>query len=561
MKQLLHVKKYFRSALLFSIIGFWILLNSIFINNYIKILTIPDNTWIKSLFTFIVIFWILLTSFYSSYHLMSFLFSLFIRRKRNNIVRNYDNTPPVAVLYTCMNDLKKESIIACLSQEYPNYSLYVLDDSTIKSEKKLVNSLKKEFNNRFSIIRRKRKGFNGFKAGNINNAIHKIGNQYDYICIIDSDELIPQTFIRETVAIAEGNKKLGFVQCSHQQYSKTKYGKLTGDGIDLHWNYFLPARNKFGFVYFYGHGALLRLKSIIDIGGFPEVVSEDIALTVRMRQYGYQGYFAHDIKCLEETPSSYRSFRRRNRKITSGTLEFLKKFYPDFFRSKKVPFVEKIDMLISTSIIYLPIPFFCFIFILHYLIPFLEIGSNKNIISFLNVLIYSRAITKIFNPLWNWKFIAFIFFTVFSPLCYVIPNIIQSPKKTIFYILRMGTISLSISLQTIGVTLKWVITKRTFFIATGDRSQKASGLSYEYLEFFLGLILYVSGILSSCFCLISVGFTLMLVPILMKKELEESALSKLSIIPMLIAFFTLSGLSILLIGITGIFTGVALANY
>src|SRR5205085_2057210 len=222
--------------------------------------------------------------------------------------------------------------------------------------------------------------------------------------------------------IAEGNKELGFVQASHHEYGETEYGKQTGEGISLHWNYFLPARNRFGFVYFYGHGALLRFKALIAVGGFPEVVSEDIALTTRLREAGYRGYYAHDIKCQEETPPSYQAFRRRNKKITSGTLEFLVRFYPSFLRSPNVSLVEKFDLLIASSIIYLPIPFVGFLCILYFIMPLLSEWPNLG--SLLPIKGISaqhlRATAAMFGPLWYWDSLAFIFFTVFAPLCYLI---------------------------------------------------------------------------------------------------------------------------------------------
>src|SRR4029077_3682006 len=209
------------------------------------------------------------------------------------------------------------------------------------------------------------------KAGNLNNAMRSISCGYKYICVIDADELVPSTFLREMVSIVEGDEQLGFVQAAHRQYGETNYAKRTGDAVDLHWSYFLPARNRFGFVYSYGHGVLFSFQALSAVGGFPEVVAEDIAISTRLREAGYRGYYAHDIESSEEAPPSYEAFRRRNRKIVSGTLEFLFNFYPPFFRAANVSFVEKVDLLVALSVIYLPIPFLGFLIVLYGLAPFL----------------------------------------------------------------------------------------------------------------------------------------------------------------------------------------------
>lgn len=559
-KQALQIRKSIRSTMFLIIVGFWIVLNMHFVDKYIQMIE-GRSGWIEILIAIVVVSWIVFTSFYASFHLMSFLFSLMVRRKENRIVRNYGNTPPVAILYPCMNDIKEKSIVACLTQDYPKYTLYILDDSTVRGERQRVDALQKKYGERVSVIRRENR--NGFKAGNLNNAVREIGDRYEYVCVVDADELIPPTFLRETVAIAEADKDLGFVQTSHQQYGETEYGKRTGDGIDLHWNYFLPARNRFGFVYFYGHGALLRVKAIKAIGGFPEVVSEDLALATKMREVGYRGYYAHDIKCLEEAPPSYRAFRRRNRKITSGTLEFLTKFYPSFFRSPGVPFVEKIDLLIASSIIYLPIPFVCFLFLLHCVMPLvgggIEAGTASSFIDAQGL--YLRKITAMFQPLWNLESMVFIFFTVFAPLCYLIPDALRSPKRVILYFLRMGAIHLSTCLHTVGTALSWFVTRRALFIPTGDRSQRSSSSTTGFLEFLIGLGVVGISILTKSLCLLAVGFSLTLVPFLIKNNLGRRLSSTLTIIPMLMTIIALCGMPILLVGAAGMFAGLALAHH
>jgi cellulose synthase/poly-beta-1,6-N-acetylglucosamine synthase-like glycosyltransferase len=536
-----------RPTMLLATIGFWILLNGYFSDKYIQIIH-AQSDWIGKATAAAILSWIILTSFYASFHLMSFLFSLMTRRLGKKAIRDYTNMPPVAILYPCMNDMRKKAIDACLVQDYPHYALYVLDDSSVGTERNRVDALRNKYGERVSIIRREK--LNGFKAGNLNNALRKIGTRYEYVCVIDADELVPPTLLREMVAIAEGNKHFGFVQASHHQYGETEYGRETGDAIDLHWNYFLPARNWSGFVYSYGHGVLFRSQALIAVGGFPEVVSEDIAVSTKLREAGYQGYYAYDIECLEETPPSYQAFRRRNQKITSGTLDFLFKCYPSFLRSASVSIVEKIDLLIALSLIYLPIPFVCFLFVLYGVLPLLRFGDT-------NV----QHVVQMFEPLQSWDSLVLMFFTVFAPLCYLLPNAIRSPKKVVLHILRMGTIYLSVSLHTVGAALKWFVTRQTSFTSTGDRSHQMSVSFTEYVECSLGLGIIAVGLLTGSLCLMAVGLSLTLVPIMIRKNLDGRFVSLLSTFPILMTVVALLGAPVLIVGITGMFAGVALAHH
>lgn len=556
----LKMKKNVSSFMLLSTVVLWSLLNLFFADRYIHIIR-NQSALLELLFASVVVSWIVLTSFYATFHFISFTFSLYVRMRGSKISKNLDSVPPVAVFYTCMNDLKERSIIACLAQHYDNFDLYILDDSTELNERKKADDVQKKYSERVNVIRRTKR--TGFKAGNLNNALKKISNKYTYVCLVDADEIIPPNFLQETVAIAEANSQIGFIQASHQQYSETEYGKQTGDGIDTHWNYFLPARNRFGFVYFYGHGALVRVQAIKSIGGFPELVSEDIALASKIRENGYRGHYAHDIKCLEESPPTYGAFRRKSRKVVSGTLEFLTKLYPSFFRSENVTLTEKIDLLIASSVIYLPIPFVFFLVLIHFILPIVgvhsEVGTAYSLAEVKGQ--YIRMTLAIFQPLWHFDSMVFIFFTVFASLLYLIPNFLRRPLRVVLYCFKTGTINLSVCLHTIVSTFTWVFNKRASFIPTGDRSQRVSLSFGNYFESLIGFLLVAAGIFTGSLCLIAVGISLALVPILIKNNLS-GFWSRVSLLfPVLLTIIALCIVPILIVSMAGMFIGVALAQY
>ena len=525
--------------MLLTIAGTWVLLNSIFMNKYYIFVT-SQTIWSSKIFALLVVGWLGLTSFYAIFHVVSFFFSVVIRKIYRNTPRDYTNTPPVAILYTCMNDVKEKAINACLNQNYPNFTVYVLDDSSSNKEQQLVDNLQRKYENKFVVIRRK--AHSGYKAGNLNNALRLIGKTYTYVCIVDSDEIIPATFLRDLVSILEKNENLGFVQASHRQYSETDYGKFIGDNIDLHWKYFFPARNLFGFVYSYGHGVLLRTKVLLEIGGFPEIVSEDIAVSTKIRENGYKGYYAYDIESLEEVPPSYQAFRRRNKKIVGGTLEFFYKYSLQFFRAKGIPLAEKMDLLSTLLVIYLPI-----LFLFYVLATYAIILSGNNL-----------KMTTIFNDVY---FLLYFFFTIFAPLVYLTPNLIKSTPSVLMHILRMGTVHLSTCVQTTGTAIKWLIDKKTGFVPTGDRVHINSSNS-PVIESLVGLGFVVVGTLTTSLYLIAIGLSLIFVIFMVRSKEQRRFGLFLLPIPILITLIALFGAPISLVLATGaIFTGVVWAFF
>ena len=500
----------------------------------------------------IVLLWLIACSFFASFHFSTFAFSLFDLFRGHLAKRNYKSTPGAAVLYLCKDDFSERAFLSCLKQNYSNYRVYVLDDSVLAIEKIKVASICQEHADCVSLIRRDNPGA-GFKAGNINNALKELPPDVRYICLIDADEIIPSNFVRETVAVCEANKSIAFVQASHKQYGLSKFGKQIGESIDLHWKYFFSARNTRGFVYTFGHGVTFRLDLIRGIGGFPEVVAEDIAVSAVLRQAGFRGYFAPDIVCNEETPASYAAFRRRNRKITKGTLQFLSDFYGRFFRMSNITATEKIDLFLASIVSLLPAAFFVFLVvtgllsILGNLIQSIASDSSHAINSTVSIVPSEISI------------LAFI--TIFSPLVYLVPNAMRSPFRTLVFVIRGATIHLSICFDTFRSAMEWLLTKRVEFHSTGEKEIGRKSDRGMQLDQQLGLLIIVISVLFGSPFLAAAGLSLAMVPRMVFRNLEGVLMSVLVVFPAVLTIGALFTVPEAAIAASGIFASVALAHH
>jgi cellulose synthase/poly-beta-1,6-N-acetylglucosamine synthase-like glycosyltransferase len=499
-----------------------------------------------------ILAWLVFSSFFASYHFLSFAFSVFDLFKGALTKRNYKSEPSVAVLYLCRDDFNEGAFLSCLQQNYANYRVYVLDDSSLANQKHRVASICRKHSDSVSLIRRVNPS-SGFKAGNINNALKEIPPDVRYICLLDADEMIPTDFVRETVAICEENESIAFVQASHTQYGLSRFGKQIGESIDLHWKYFLTARNKRGFVYTFGHGVTFRLAAIRAVGGFPEVVAEDIAISTELRRGGFRGYFAPDIVCSEETPPSYTAFRRRNRKITKGTLQFLSEFYIPLFRNNAVTVTEKIDLLFASLVSLLPAAFFVFLIVAGLFTMFdnviqaTESNSGTDVYSVVQLVPVEITILA--------------FATIFSPLVYLLPSALRSPYRTLAFVFRGAAIHLSLCFDAFRSTTEWARTKHVEFRATGSKSDDQELDDEGLLDGCLGiLIMFVAVLFGSPF-LASAGLALFLVPQLIKRNLDGALTSVLVVFPAALTLVGLFAAPEAAVAATGIFAGVALAHH
>lgn len=248
--------------------------------------------------------------------------------------------PFVYMLYATCNDFDKRSLLKSMKQQYRNFEVVILDDSSDAKKKAEIDEFADEHNLR--VIRRGDR--RGFKAGNLNNFLMK--NKCDYFVILDSDEVVPANFISRALDYFVHYKNAGIVQGNHiATRNRNAFMKEFAKGVNSHWGTYQGVKNKFGFMSLLGHGAMVKHSAYIEAGGFPELVAEDLCLAIEMRNIGYFTVFAPDIVCEEEFPVSYLAFKKRHSKWTQGNMEFIKKYSLKILMSKMTWF-EKLDIFL-----------------------------------------------------------------------------------------------------------------------------------------------------------------------------------------------------------------------
>ena len=250
------------------------------------------------------------------------LFSIFLKpfklyKLRCGLVTN----PKVAIVYTTMNDVLPECL-SIVKQTYP-CDVFVLDDSSLPEKRRIVDKITNEKN--FTVMRRKQR--KGFKAGAINNWINVYGKNYDYFVLLDSDSFIPKDWVEKTLEYAENplNSKVAIFQGLinlwnlDNKFIRTLAG-LRSLGQDI-WE--VKLGNYLDAVFCYGHNCMIRMKPVLEIGGFVEgYVSEDFATAVKLAENGYKSRFV-PLHTYEAQPENIRGFIKRQYKWTRGSMEFL----------------------------------------------------------------------------------------------------------------------------------------------------------------------------------------------------------------------------------------------
>ncbi|MFH1777332.1 MAG: glycosyltransferase [Candidatus Omnitrophota bacterium] len=542
-----------------TVVGLWIL-TILYFNPRLLILMIGPESFIAkiSVILFIIcldIFW-----FYAIFHMTILTFSYFLKERTQQLKPIQKQHPPVALLYVTYNDFRADAVLSCINQDYDNSHAFILDDST---DSKYINNIDKfagKYAKKVTVIRREKR--EAFKAGNINHALKLIAVQYDYFAISDSDSILPPDFISKLLPYFSINKKIGFVQAMNKinPDQKSYLAKAMGFNLELHYKRYILPREKYGFVMFHGHGALIRTNVWQEVDGFPEIVSEDLGFSTRMRKNGYTGVLAENCVCYEDYPPTYRHYRRRTEKWVKGTLEFLFKEYPSFFRTKSISWFEKLDVMVSGLSLSLGFPFLLFLLLGSLALPIYfsnfrsygpvfisAIPEGKTTVSLLTGLRY--------NVYWTRDFYLIMLITIFYPLIPVLVDLVKKPAKMLMYMSISTYLFLSTLIWITVQTLSYLISRKVDFLVTAhegaaEKTSKSNlwrqiiSLKKEYLlvlavEFISAFIFIALMIRSNNLWLISVSIALFLSPFLLFFDFKSRIMRCLLSVPFIVSLFVL----------------------
>ncbi|MBM2813824.1 MAG: bcsA [Ignavibacteria bacterium] len=285
--------------------------------------------------TISIIFFILLSigNIEFAFSFTELIFTLMLKKKDLPYLEILNHYPEVALLYVTCNDYFYKSIESLSCQSYKNYDIFILDDS---DEIKYQNDLD-EFG--FKIIRRGTR--KGNKAGNLNNWLKIYGSKYKYFLVVDSDSLLPVSFLDNIIGYAEhpDNTQVALFQSKISIWNlNNTFPKIMSTCIPIQiliWERILSSTNMIPL----GNNCLYRTESILKIGGFiEEFAAEDLATGIELIGNNYECKLV-DVISYETIPESLKSYSKRSIRWSTQTIEILLK------KEVKVPLLMKFYIL------------------------------------------------------------------------------------------------------------------------------------------------------------------------------------------------------------------------
>jgi cellulose synthase/poly-beta-1,6-N-acetylglucosamine synthase-like glycosyltransferase len=240
--------------------------------------------------------------------------------------------PSLAIVYVCCGDLEKDCLESlCETKTNGPLKIFVHDDSREPEQQQEVDNAARELAQRYGVdlVVLRRGNREGGKPGALNFVLKTIPESFEWMLLCDNDSraIDKQWYLR--VAPMLQDEKLGCVQFRNlgtPPKSSSKLLRRLLDSINVFEVFVAPAE-KFGWMPFFGHNAVLRLSAIREVGGFqPGEFADDIDVSIRLNLKGYNIQYRQDITFSEDHPENYRAFRARSYKWAYGCASVLRRW-------------------------------------------------------------------------------------------------------------------------------------------------------------------------------------------------------------------------------------------
>ncbi|MCX2723141.1 glycosyltransferase [Roseibium salinum] len=245
--------------------------------------------------------------------------------------------PRVAVLIPTYNEdreVLERTIVGALALDYPNFVIYVLDDSRRDWLEDYCAS---------QAVRYFRRSDNaGAKAGNMNHALGRItetGEVPDFVAVLDADFVPHSNFLTRTVALLQ-EEAVGLVQTPQHFFNADPIQHNLGlsrsypDEQRFFFDHIQPSRDAWDIAFCCGTSSVIRWSALEAIGGFPtESVTEDFLLSLCLKNAGYRSVYLNEALTEGLAPEGLREYITQRARWCLGQMQIARSKLGPFSRN------------------------------------------------------------------------------------------------------------------------------------------------------------------------------------------------------------------------------------
>ncbi len=244
-------------------------------------------------------------------------------RHENRLRRRRASAWPRVDVFLCTYneglDVLEGPIIAAKSMEYPDFTVWVLDDGR--------REWLRDFCEAQGVRYLTRPDNRHAKAGNLNHALSK--TDAELFAVLDADFVPRKDFLMRTVGFFE-DPRIAIVQTPHHFLNADIYEMNLGLGDQspneqrLFFDTVQASRDAWDCAFCCGSASVQRRSALMEIGGIPtESVTEDIFSTLKLLRAGYVTRFLNEPLAFGLSPESVASMFVQRQRWCRGGLQLL----------------------------------------------------------------------------------------------------------------------------------------------------------------------------------------------------------------------------------------------
>ncbi len=233
--------------------------------------------------------------------------------------------PAVAIVVAARHEPREvleETIITFRNVDYPNKTIYFLDDSTDQRYKDEADALAAEHG--IKVFRREAR--HGAKAGIVNDFLKTMPEKY--LAIFDADQNPMPDFLKDIIPLLEGDPKLAFVQTPqfYTNIGESPVAKGAAMQQAIFYETICEGKNASGSMFCCGTNVVFRREALLDVGGFEEeFITEDFATSVNLHLKGWRSWYHNHVVAFGMGPETLPAYFKQQARWAGGTISVFRK--------------------------------------------------------------------------------------------------------------------------------------------------------------------------------------------------------------------------------------------
>ena len=248
--------------------------------------------------------------------------------------------------YNEKRDILERTLIGAMALDYPNFRVWVLDDSRRPWLRELAESLGANYLTRPD-------NAHG-KAGNMNNGlvhVFALPKQPDIIAVLDADFVPAPAFLRRAAALMH-DPTVAIVQTPQHFFNPDPIQLNLGaqnrvpDEQRFFFDVILSSKDAHGTAFSCGTSGLVRAEALKAIGGFPiESVTEDLLMSLKMAAIGCRTVYLNERLSMGLAPEGLQEYLTQRGRWCLGTMQIVRTKWGPFSGRGGVPLLMRLHTL------------------------------------------------------------------------------------------------------------------------------------------------------------------------------------------------------------------------